>query len=157
SARRDLAVARGAPRTTARGLALPRRELARIDGERPLDIRCARLPVRDRDADRGPAVPRRPAHPRRAVLLNGAEHPGSLLVVGEPEQDLVQLDVVQHFRPELCQAFGKPASVLAATLDDLLDARAAERAYRRVDREPARAARVLGVPVELVACLCVED
>ena len=52
----------------------PRTELfqpprGRERGDRALDVRLGRPPVRDRDADRRPAIPGRAAHPRLAVVL----------------------------------------------------------------------------------------
>ena len=107
----------------ARGHALPRCELARVGRERPVDVVVGRLPVRDRDADRGAPVPRRAAHPRLAARPAPRASGVVGLVVGrEAEEHLVQLDVVQHLRAELLEAGGESPRVRAAALDHLGDA-----------------------------------
>ena len=111
------------------------------------------LPVGDRDADRLAAVPRRAAEPDPAARLYAREHLVLRSSRLEAEQHLVEHDVVQRSRRPA--SVGDPAAKrrgrVAAALDELHDAAAAERAQRGVDGEPARAARELRHPVDLVA------
>ena len=83
---------------------------------------------------------------RRVVTLVGLE----------ADEHLVQLDIVQNLGAELAKPVGESPRVAAGPLDQLGDPAAAELADRRVDREAAGAAGVLGVPVDLVARLVVE-
>src|SRR4051794_25267750 len=119
------------------------RETARVGegGKRPLDVLFARLPVRDGDADRTPAVPRRPADPCLAARLDRRDHRVGRLVVLEADEHLVQHDVVQELAAgKLGQPGGDVAGAGAEALDEVGNARSAERAQRRVDGEAARAA-----------------
>ena len=147
-------MARRRPRPDARRPRPPRGDLAgsrAIGGERPLDLRLRRLPVRHREADRGPSVPDRAAHPHLAALLHAPEDVARALVVLVAEQDLVQDDVVEDLGAGLRNAGRERARTGAAPVDDLGDAVAAERPERGVDGEPTRPAGELGRPVELVA------
>ena len=101
--------------------------------------------------DRGAAVPVRPAHPRLAARLHPREHGIRRRVVREAEEHLVEDDLVQDL------ASGQPRELLreaprvaAAALDELGDARPAERAERRVHGEAAGAPGELGRPVHRV-------
>ena len=97
------------------------------------------------------SVPVGAAEPARAVLLHARDRLTRALAVADSYEHLVEDDVVQHRRAAGFERFREPARVRAAALDHLRDARAAERADRRVDREAARAARELRRPVDLVA------
>ncbi len=59
----------------------------------------ARAPVQNRQADRGPIVPDRAAHPRFAARLDAGEDLARHLVVREAEEHLIEHHVVQHLAP----------------------------------------------------------
>src|SRR5205085_10045683 len=117
-------------RTTARRLRLPRRRLAvgrtasgfeRADRARHVVV--ARLPVRNGDADRATAVPRRPAEPRLAALLDAAQHLVRSLVRLEPEQHLVQYHLVQELEARQDgKLVGEASRVRAGPFDEVGDA-----------------------------------
>src|SRR4029450_2806526 len=99
------------PLRAADGAVLPRPPVAatrplRLDGrgddrvaergDEAVDVVLRRLPVRDGDADRRAAVPRRAAEPDLTRPLNGQQRLLRSLVRVESEEHLVQHDVVQH-------------------------------------------------------------
>src|SRR6202008_1163500 len=92
----------------------------------------------------------RAAHPRLARLLDRTQDALRLLVRAEPEQHLIQDDVVQHLRAERPEPVRERLRVLAAALDELADPAPAEGTDGGVDGEPACPAGVLRVPVDLV-------
>lgn len=70
--------------------------------------------------------------------------------IEEAHQDLVKDDVVEHLGARLLgQGTGKAPRVGAAAVEEIGDARAAERSQRRVHWETPRPARELGIPVQL--------
>src|SRR5439155_19826228 len=125
-------LAREPARTAPRRLRLPRGRLACIDGvakrrEREVDLLVARLPVRDREADRLSSLPARAAQPDGAAVLHAAQDLVGPFVALEAEQDLVEHDLVQklgarQLDDSLCEA----PSGCAAPLDERGDPAAAE-------------------------------
>ena len=70
----------------------------------------------------------------------------------EADEHLVEDDVVEDLDAgRLAQAVGDPPSEPAAALDEVLDAVAAERPERRVDREAAGTTRAVEEPLRAVA------
>jgi len=89
--------------------------------------------------------------PRRSPGRGG--RPRGCRVALEPEQHLVEDDIVQDLCPETLELFGEPARVLAAALDHRPDPRPAEGADCRVDRKASGAPRGFRVPIHLLALL----
>src|SRR4051794_38299308 len=119
-------------------------------------------PVADADTHRGPALPGGAREPERAVGLHAAEDfAGEFVRIpaaggGEPDQHLVEHDVVEHLGAAGGQPVRHPPGEAPAALDQGADARAAQRPQSGVDGEAACPAGGLrhpgdGVPLGLLA------
>src|SRR5436305_176354 len=98
-------------------------------------------------------MPRRTGEPERAVTLDARDRfAGRLVVPLEPDEDLVEDDVVQDLDARVGAENGlELLRASAEPVDEVFDAMAPEGAERGVDRDAAAAARELGIPIDLIA------
>jgi len=119
---------------------------------RAIGVGGRRLPAADRDPHDGPAVPAAAARPARPTALDAVDDRvrDLLVAVGEAHEHLVEHDVVEDLDGVvLVQPRGDPLREVAAAVDEVAEAGAAQRTQRRVERDPARAARELGCRLDV--------
>src|SRR5690606_8334827 len=112
---------------------------------RTVDVAFSRRRVRHRDAYEAPAAPGRAAHPARALVLDPLDDGVRAGVVTEPDQDLVEDDVVVDRRTPGLETIGHPAGEGAAPVHEVGDALRSQlkksRPYREAPSPPARLRR----------------
>ena len=121
--------------------------------DRPFDVGLTRLPVADRDADRAPVVPApcRPAMPRRSSCTRRRRGRSSSSS-SKRSSTWLSTTSFRISQPGSSRERRRRSRVRARSVRSTVgDAGAAERAERGVDREAARAARMLRRPVDRVA------
>jgi hypothetical protein len=107
----------------------------------PIDILCGSGPVGHRDPYGRFPLPGRASQPAGSFLLHRLhDGAGAGVVVPrwieEAHEHLIEDDIVEHLDPWLLgQGFGKPPRMGATTVDEISDARPAERAQCRVHWE----------------------
>ena len=117
-------------------------------------VTVACLPVGHRQADGPSTVDRRSAHPCLAAVYHAAENPVCCLVILEPEEHLVDQDVVEDVAAGYAgQALGERPGVRTGPLHQFRDALLPEGSERRVDGEPPGSPREGRSPVHSVSWL----
>ena len=128
-------------------------EGARERGDGPVDVLGRRPPARDREPDRGPAVPGRAAHPGLAARLHRGERIARVVASSSKRKStwFSTTSFSTSHPAELDDPLGEAARVRAAALDELGDARPAELPDRRPHGRRAGATRELGAVAHRVA------